>query len=94
MHVMYILTSIPIIYFYSEVFTNEVTMQRIWGQVKQNTLLLQEIHRRVVDGQLPSVVSPEEFGLPMQSIDDFRNVKTMLGEKLKHNALVCTLYIL
>ncbi|XP_076803356.1 uncharacterized protein LOC143466047 isoform X6 [Clavelina lepadiformis] len=40
-------------------------LERIWGQVKQNSVMLQSLHRQFVEGQIPSTSSVEHFNLPI-----------------------------
>ncbi|CAK8680016.1 unnamed protein product [Clavelina lepadiformis] len=56
-------------------------LERIWGQVKQNSVMLQSLHRQFVEGQIPSTSSVEHFNLPIDSFEDFDRVESLLAEK-------------
>ncbi|CAK8685601.1 unnamed protein product [Clavelina lepadiformis] len=62
-------------------------LEKIWGQVKQNTLMLQSLHRRFVEGQIPSTSSVEDFNLPIGSFEDFDRVESLLAEKSQASVL-------
>ncbi|CAK8674653.1 unnamed protein product [Clavelina lepadiformis] len=63
-------------------------LERIWGQVKQNSVMLQSLHRQFVEGQIPSTSSVEHFNLPIDSFEDFDRVESLLAEKSQAHVFI------
>ena len=64
-----------------------VMLQRIMGQVKQNTVLLQSISKRL-QGQEDAVVSVDDFHLPLVSEESFNRAENLLADRAKFKSLV------
>ena len=75
-------------YLNSERPSTILLLERIWGQVKQNSVMVQSLHRQFVEGQIPSTSSVEHFNLPIDSFEDFDRVESLLAEKSQARVFV------
>ena len=54
--------------------------------------MLQSLHCRFVEGQIPSTSSVEHFNLPIGSFEDFDRVEPLLAEKSQASVLVSAIF--